>query len=603
MGRRILRRLTIPIAAGLVHASLPARGLAQAPSVRTVLTIQWSTEDFPATPPLEAAIRETLRSRSDLPLDCFTEYLESDRFPANLADESLRDYIQRKYQGRHIDAVIAVAGPAIDFGLRNRAVLFPDASIVGSGTGADTSRGGPGIPFTGLTQNVAYDQTLRLALNLHPGTQRVFVIAQAPTMRLADRIRPELQGAAGGVALSFLEESSLPRLLQAVRTVPSQSLILYIRYSQEDPGRVLYPTDVARVVSAASPVPVYSTTDAMIGTGVIGGIVTSSTQIGSRLAEMVLHVLSGTRAQDIPVEAMLLVPTFDWRQLRRWGIDPSRLPTGSDVRFREPTPWDLYRWYIVGAISVVAMQTLLIGGLLIQRQKRRRAEVALRLTSDRNRELAGRLITAQEEERTRIARELHDDVGQRVASLSIALSGVKRRVGEMPGHMPGHMDEELAAIQQETMSLSKDLRHLSHELHPGALEHLGLVEALRARCEELNLESGVQARVDVPPGWSDVPDDVAVCLYRVAQEALRNVAKHAAATKVDISLARQNGQVLMRISDDGRGFEPSGAVERTGLGLASMGERVRMMGGTFEVQAAPNAGTLIATTLPVGDRT
>jgi len=81
------------------------------------------------------------------------------------------------------------------------------------------------------------------------------------------------------------------------------------------------------------------------------------------------------------------------------------------------------------------------------------------------------------------------------------------------------------------------------------------------------------------------------------------VAKHAAATKVDISLARQNGQVLMRISDDGRGFEPSGAVERTGLGLASMGERVRMMGGTFEVQAAPNAGTLIATTLPVGDRT
>lgn len=188
-----------------------------------------------------------------------------------------------------------------------------------------------------------------------------------------------------------------------------------------------------------------------MGTGVIGGIVTAREEIGKQLGQMVHRVLAGTRPQDIAVEPARLVPTFDWRQLQRWRIDPSRLPAGSDLRFREPTPWDLYRWYIVGAISVVAMQTLLIAGLLVQSRKRHRAELALRETSDRNRELAGRLITAQEEERTRIARELHDDVGQRVASLSIALSAVKRQIGQTPGHL----DQELAAIQQETMSLSR----------------------------------------------------------------------------------------------------------------------------------------------------
>lgn len=289
---------------------------------------------------------------------------------------------------------------------------------------------------------------------------------------------------------------------------------------------------------------------------------------------------------------------FDSRQLKRWGIDPSRLPAGSDVRFRVLTAWDLYRWYIVATVSVVVVQTLLIAGLLVNRQKRRRAEDALRVTSDRNRELAAGLLTAQEEERTRIARELHDDVGQRLASLSIALSSVKRKIGPRPDGA----DDELSGVQQETMSLSKDLRDLSHELHPGALEHVGLLEALRTRCEELSLESSFTARVDVADGWSEVPYDIAVCLYRVAQEALRNVTKHAGATTVRISLAHQNGHVVMRVTDDGRGFDDHGTAGHRGLGLVSMGERVRMLGGMFEVKAAQNTGTVVVATLPIGEK-
>jgi PAS domain S-box-containing protein len=370
----------------LVHAALVSSALAQgAPvatlvpaPVRTVLAIYWSSEDFPSTSVLEAAIRQTLRSRDDMPADYFAEYLESDRFSPDVAFESLRDYIQRKYRDRHIDVVIAVAEPALEFAIRYRATLFPDAAIVVNVSAApNASLRGEGSGITGLVSSPGDELTLQLALRLHPSTRRVLVVAYAPTISFAERIR-SLRTAAPGVELSAFEEPSLERLLEAVRRLPERSLILYLRHSREDPGKVLFPTDVARLVSEAAPVPVYAITDSAIGTGVVGGVVRMRDQMGRRLAEMVSAILAGTRAQDMPVESVHLVPTFDWRQIRRWGIDPASLPAGSEILFRQPTLWELYRWYFVGAVTLLLAQSALIGGLLAQRRKRRRVEAALR---------------------------------------------------------------------------------------------------------------------------------------------------------------------------------------------------------------------------------
>jgi PAS domain S-box-containing protein len=364
-------------AVAIFVAVLVSPGAAQPESPATVLTIHWSTEDFPSTPVLDAAIRGTLRS-FEAPVDDFAEYLESDRFPPEEAFESLRDYIQRKYRDRHIDAVIAVADPALEFALRYRAVLFPDAPIVASvGAMPDAATRMTGRGVTGLVPNIGYDQTLAVALQLHPSTERVFVVARAPTISYA-RLIESLQPVARGVPLSLIEEPSVERLLELVRSVPERSLILYIRHSREDRGKVLFPTDIARLVSEASPVPVYAINEAMIGAGVVGGIVTSREQIGSRLAEMVNMILAGTPAQDIPFETISLAPMFDWRQIVRWGLDPAMLPAGSVIRFRQPTTWELYRWYVVGAVAILLAQSALIGNLLAQRKKRRRVEAALR---------------------------------------------------------------------------------------------------------------------------------------------------------------------------------------------------------------------------------
>ena len=256
----------------------------------------------------------------------------------------------------------------------------------------------------------------------------------------------------------------------------------------------------------------------------------------------------------------------------------------------------------IAVAAILAVQGVIIGGLLVQRTQRRRVEAALRESEERARascrearDLAGRLISARESERTRIARDLHDDIGQRVASLSIALSRIQRQIPA-----GAKVKQCLFALEQQTTQLSADLRHLSHELHPGVLEHLGLLEALRERCEDFSHESGIPVRLDVCESFPDLSDSSALCLYRVAQEALRNVATHARAQHVTLTLDRAEDCLRMQVNDDGCGFDPKALAGRRGLGLVSLTERVRMLGGDVAVTAAPDAGTHLAVSLPMG---
>jgi PAS domain S-box-containing protein len=379
MRARMLRSLALCGIAVLALHVLGSKAEAQAAGQpRTVLAIQWSSEDFPSTFPLDAAVREVLLGTTDAPVDYFTEYLESDRFPVEEAESALSNYIREKYAARSIDAVVAVSDAALAFALRYRAALFPNAPIIAStATVIDERVRAESAGATGVIGGVAYDRTLAMALQLHPSTRQVFVVAYAPTLDLVERVRSELQPFASRVELTYFGDASLDRLLAVVKGLPDDSLVLLVRHSQEQ-GKILFPPDVARLVSEASRVPVYGVSDSYVGTGVVGGVVTSREQIGRRLGEMVAQVLAGARAQDIPMEPVPLRPTLDWRELTRWGIDPSVLPGGADFRFRQPTPWERYRGYIMGAVGLIALQTVLIGALLVQRRRRQRAEAALR---------------------------------------------------------------------------------------------------------------------------------------------------------------------------------------------------------------------------------
>ena len=228
----------------------------------------------------------------------------------------------------------------------------------------------------------------------------------------------------------------------------------------------------------------------------------------------------------------------------------------------------------------------MISWLLYEQRKRRRSEAAAH-------ELGGQLINAHEEERARLARELHDDVTQRLAALAIDAGRSERNSGPTGGAAMRSMREGL-------VRLSEDVHALSYRLHPSILEDLGLIEALKSECERFSqfpvrLEANTQ---DIPDA---LPQDVALCLFRIAQEGLRNIARHAGARRAEVCLRRLDGGLELTVKDNGAGFDPGQRRAEMSLGHASMRQRVALLGGKIDIESSSGHGTTILAWVPLGE--
>ena len=604
MPSRTLLRLTPAVAIALAMLVWTSETAAQVRPPRTVLTIHWGPEDFPGTAVLDDSIRKALQRPPASPVQYFAEYLETERFPVESASLALRDYIHRKFEGRRIDLLTADSTPALQFALEHRLDLFPGVPIVFvAGSIPDLTIGRIPAGMTGVLSDVAFAETMELALDLHRSVRRVFVVAQAPTSeRYDERVQAALNAFANRVTLTYIREPSLPGLLAAVKAVPADSVIFYTRYTPENAETIVYTDEVARLMAEVAPVPIYTVTDIYLGTGVVGGMMRGTRAVGTRVGEIARQVLEGTRPEEIPIRPAQLVPTFDWRQVRRWRIDPSRLPPGSDIQFQIRTPWESYRPYIIGTIIVIWAQLVLIGALLTQRTRRRRAEgavlareAALRTSYQRIKHLAGRLINEQEVARAALARDLHDGVCQELTGVRMGVGALKRSSGSLQA---ARNQRALSKVEDEILGVFEGIRRLSHDLHPDNLRLLGLASALKAHCAEVAEHHGVRVGFDVSGDLRDVASDAAVSLFRIAQEALRNAIVHGGARRLAVSLARTGAHIALTIADDGRGFDLE-AVRRSGLGLGlvSMEERAHGIGGELQIVTGP-AGTTVRVQIP-----
>jgi signal transduction histidine kinase len=221
--------------------------------------------------------------------------------------------------------------------------------------------------------------------------------------------------------------------------------------------------------------------------------------------------------------------------------------------------------------------------------ERKRAGKALR-------SLTGKLIQAQEEERRRLARELHDGLNQELAILTMELGMVAKQVPETEPAIR----EQLYKLRDRTEGLASDLHRMTHELHPAALELLGLVPALRSHCAEFSANAGIRVWFRVVSELGRVHPETAVCLYRIAQEALRNVAKHSRAEEAWVEIEQGNGEIRLSIVDKGVGFKNEAPDAGTCLGLISMRERVRLLSGMIKIKSAPGEGTCVEVRVPAG---
>jgi len=249
------------------------------------------------------------------------------------------------------------------------------------------------------------------------------------------------------------------------------------------------------------------------------------------------------------------------------------------------------------AVVLLLAQSTLIGALLVQAARRRKAEMTvgesqtrLRESYDRIRDLNGRLLSAQESERSRIARELHDDVSQQVALLEIDLELLGDAV---QGDAEGLADEALTRAH----GIARSVHDLSHRLHPAKLRLIGLVAAIHGLQRELS-----QPNIGITVTHDDVPaglaPDVTLCLFRLVQEALQNALKYSRASQVSVHLRGVSEGVALTIVDDGVGFDVDASWGK-GLGLVSMDERVEAIGGTLEVHSKPGAGTRLEVIVPL----
>lgn len=226
-------------------------------------------------------------------------------------------------------------------------------------------------------------------------------------------------------------------------------------------------------------------------------------------------------------------------------------------------------------------------GVLRDIGRKKRTELALHHMSQR-------LLQAQEQERALIARELHDDLSQRLAVLAIDV-GRAEGAGADAG-----LNATLRAVREQLVRVSEDVHALAYQLHPSVLDELGLAEALRAECERRGRQNRLEVTVSIDPLADDLGNEAALCLFRVAQEALRNVVRHAGAGQASVQLRPHDGGLLLAVQDDGGGFDPRQLEGGRHLGLASMRERMRIVQGTLDIDTVPGSGTTVLAWVPVG---
>jgi signal transduction histidine kinase len=230
-------------------------------------------------------------------------------------------------------------------------------------------------------------------------------------------------------------------------------------------------------------------------------------------------------------------------------------------------------------------------GTAIDATERKLAEDALATVS-------GRLIEAQEKERTRIARELHDDISQSLALLAIEL----QRFKDILPNSPANLRNQAQQLVDSATEISSAVHALSHELHSSKLEVLGLVPAMRGFCAELAKKQGLEIKFSHEGIQLSVPQEISLCLFRVMQEALQNAVKHSEVRHFEVNVQGSSTEIHLTVQDSGVGFDPESTLNNQGLGLISMRERVNLVKGAFLITSTPQSGTEISVRAPLSAR-
>jgi len=570
----------------LVHLGLAGIAYAQA-DTKQVLVLYSTRPDAQLSIVGESQLPRILEAGVGQRVVYYSEFIDVATFPQR-AHLALHEFLRLKYEGIRFDLVVAIQSEAIEFVDGHRNTLFRDTPAVFLTNDPSVRRLSNS---TGLIHERDLGATLGFIRQLQPEVRNVFIVAGTATsgeQRQVSAIQ-QLQPAFPGLSFTYLSSLPTKTLEQRLARLPAYSAVYYLSVSEDGAGQKVHPLEYLDRIAAAANVPTYCWVDSAMGHGIVGGSLYRQQDAIDRIGQLAVRVLAGEPPDHIPIAALKLnTNMIDWRQLERWGIDSARVPAGTLVRFRERTMWERYRNRIVAAATLLVAQTVLIAGLLVQRRRRRRAEQELRDSHERIRDLGIGLMRAQETERARIARELHDDICQRMLLLTIDLESLAR----------GSADRAPAAgALSAARDIATSLHDLSHRLHPTRLRLIGLVPSIEQLCAELS-RAGVTIQFTHREVPAKLSPEVMLCVFRVVQEALQNALKHSSATIMGVHLSGESGSLTVTVADNGVGFAVD-AAWRKGVGLSSISERVDEIGGTLDIRSSAGAGTRLTATVPI----
>ena len=526
-------------------------------------------------------------------VEFFSESLDLLSLPDRPSLAETRDWLVKKYGDRKLEVVVAVGPDTIRFLVDYGRTLFLGVPIVICGSAADQA-GSPSLDsrFTGTWQKREPGKTLEAALRLFPNTRHVFVVGGTSVydqvvLAATKEFFSSLQQPK--TEFSYLTDMEMGKLLEQLKNLPESSIVFYTSFFQDSAGnKFLNATKALPMIASAANAPVFGMSDTYLEHGIVGGDLMNFREQGKVTAQIVSELLEGKRAEDIPVEVLPSMLMFDWNELKRWHVPESRVPYGSIILYREASFWERPKWFWVTALLIILTLSALAAYLQYSQKQ-------LKLAKEKERHLSGKLINAEEQERRRIASELHDDFSQRLALLALGLENVEEATPSSFREVHGRLHD----LVKSTNEFSADLHTLSHRLHSSTLESLGLVPAVAALCKEFSANQGVGVAFTADEIPRSVHPDTALCVFRIVQEGLRNLKKYSGASEAKVILRMGHDRLELTVRDYGRGFDLSRLSRNEGIGVRSMEERSRAVGGDFSIQSRPGKGTTLKVVVPL----
>jgi PAS domain S-box-containing protein len=390
--RRTPHRLTAKSAAAIVAACLilllqPTVAAADVKEVRRVLVFNdLGSISSPGFAFIDRAIFAGLE-KSPYQIEFYNENLETTLFSDTDSQRRFREWYVRKYRDRKPDVIIAAGRGSIKFMIESHEANFPNTPVIFCGSAESViDELKPDSHFTGVWAVPQPEMTLNAALQLQPGTRHVVVVGGVGTFdrNIEAIVKKSLRNYESNLEFTYLTDLTMPALLERLKHLPSKTVVFHTSIMEDAAGaRFIDASQSLPMVIGAANAPVFVLDDVDLGTGAVGGNVLSWAATGQIAASMALKILNGERPEGISIEKSANVYMFDWRALRRWGFKESNLPPGSVLLYKQPSAWELYKGYIIGSISLILVEALLIFGLLWHRGRRRKVEAELALTYER----------------------------------------------------------------------------------------------------------------------------------------------------------------------------------------------------------------------------